>query len=93
MSKLFRLTHRLPVGHEAVAHPPARGAVPADVGEAPLVVAVGGAEGDLLDSLVDDQPLRLVVHHAEAVPVDVQHGADRLPLGVLKESLVSRDHQ
>ena len=46
-----KLTHRLPVGHEAVAHPPARGAVPADVGEASLVVSVGRAEGDLLDGL------------------------------------------
>ena len=78
-------THRLPVGHEPVAHPASRGAVPADVGEAPLVVAVGRAEGDLLDGLVHDEPLRLVVHHAQAVAVHVQHRAHRLPLRVLRE--------
>ena len=47
----LHITHRLPVGHESVAHPPSRGAVPADVREPPLVVAVGRAEGDLLDRL------------------------------------------
>ena len=46
-----KLTHRLPVGHEPVAHPSPGGAVPADVGETPLEVAVGRAEGDLLDGL------------------------------------------
>ncbi len=80
----LRPPHRLPDGHEPVAHPPPRGPVAADVGEPPLVVAVGGAEGDLLDGLVHDEPLGLVVHNPEAVAVHVQDGADGLALRTLK---------
>ena len=68
-----------------MAHPPAGGAVPADVGESPLVVAVWRAEGDLLDGLVDDEAPRLVVHHSEAVARHVQHSAHALALRLLKK--------
>jgi hypothetical protein len=68
-----------------VAHPPPGGPVPADVGETLVVVPVGCAEGDLLNRLVHDQTLGLVVHHAEAVTVNVQDGTDRLALRRLKE--------
>ena len=35
--------------------------------------------------LIHDQTLRLVVHHAQAVAVHVQHRAHRLALGVLEK--------
>ena len=80
------MTYRLFDGKESVAHPPARGAVPADVREPPLVVSVGGAEGHLLDGLVDDEAASLVVHHPEAVPAHVQHSSHALPLGRLRNN-------
>lgn len=52
---------------EPVAHPPTGRAVAADVAEAPLVVAVGRAEGDLLDGLVYDEAFGFVLDDAQAV--------------------------
>ncbi len=67
-----------------MAHPAPGGAVPADVGEAAVEVPVGRAEGHLLNGLVHDEALRVVVHHAEAVPVHVEDGANRFALRILK---------
>ena len=80
-----RSSYRLSDGHEPVAHPSPRRPVPADVGESALKVAIGGAEGDLLDGLVDDEALGLVVDDAEAVPVHVEDGADELALRLLED--------
>ncbi|CAN8007109.1 unnamed protein product [Ixodes pacificus] len=69
---------RVPDGQEAVAHSAPDGAVPADVREAPVVVAVGGAERHLLNGLVHQELPGAVVHHPQQVPRHVQgtaHGA------------------
>lgn len=53
----FGDTYRVLECQETVADPAAGGAVPADVGESLVQVAVRRAEGDLLDGLVHQQVL------------------------------------
>ena len=68
-----------------MAHPAPGRAVSANVGEAAVVISVRRTEGHLLNGLVHDEAFCLVVHNAEAVPMDIEHGANGLALGILKE--------
>lgn len=68
-----------------MTHPATSGSVAADVAEAALVVPVGRAETHFLNRLVDDQTLRLVVHHAQTVSADVQKATNGTTTRVLKE--------
>lgn len=54
-------SYRVFNGHETVADPASRGAVPADVRERPLKVPVRSAERNLLYRLIQDQVLRKAV--------------------------------
>lgn len=51
-------SHRVFESHEAVAHPPSGGPVPADVGEGLVIVTIRSAERNLLYGLVHYEVLR-----------------------------------
>ena len=78
-------TNRLFGGEERVAQPPPRRAVPADVRERAVVVAVGGAERHLFDGLVEQQRLGGIFDDPQSVRSYVQHGLYFLFLALCKK--------
>ena len=61
---------------KAVTKPSSRSAIPANVGESAVLVAVWSAEGYLLDRLVDEKSLWLDVNHSQSVSSYMKSGSN-----------------